>query len=181
MRSTWLMLTLFTGTACSSGGAGSGRDLAMELPDARSGTVDDAGSSDPDGSSADGGGSRDSGSRLDLASRVDLLTPPDLAWNGVFTVRVLANNVCKISSVPDALAVPAHTSFKVNWVNSAASSYNIDIDKIDMFNQVPLIIGLESAMSWTDTRDWCGVFTGTFSFRIRIGCDTYYIPVNCNK
>lgn len=51
-----------------------------------------------------------------------------------------------------------------------------------MFNQVPLIIGLEPGMSWTDSvRDWCGtLFTGTFNFRVRIGCDTYYIPVNCS-
>lgn len=164
--------------ACSSGGAGRERDLAMPA-DGLSGPAGDAGDG---GGGSDGPVGRDSGGGGDLGSAPDLLTAPDLAWSGRLTITVLADNFCKISSVPASIAVPAGTSFKVTWVNAAASSYNIDIDKIDMFNQVPLIIGLEPGMSWTDSvRDWCGIFTGTFSFRVRTGCDTYYIPVNCNK
>lgn len=174
MKRTCLLSAAWLLIACSSGGAGRGSDLAVPVADGPLG-------SPPDSSGGlDGAVGRDSGS--DLAGGPDLLTAPDLAWNGRFTVNVFASNVCKLSSTPASIAVTAGTSFKVTWVNSAASSYNIDIDKIDMFNQVPLIIGLEPGMSWTDSvRDWCGIFTGTFSFRIRIGCDTYYIPVNCNK
>lgn len=177
MRHAYLPLAAWTFFACSSGGAGQKSDLAVQVADAAGGEVQDAGGADLAGS-----GGRDSGGGVDLRSGADLLPAPDLAWNGRLTVMVLADNFCKISSAPAAIAVPAGTSFKVTWVNSGASSYNIDIDKIDMFNQVPLIIGLEPGMSWTDSvRDWCGIFTGKFSFRIRTGCDTYYIPVDCNK
>lgn len=162
--------------ACSSGGAGRLPDLAMSPLD----PMADLSGGPSDGGLRDGAVATDGS--VDLRGPADLATPPDLSWNGIFTVRVRVDNVCKITSTPAAIAVPAGTSFKVTWVNDSASSYNIDIDKIDRFNQVPLILGLTPGMSWTDTvRDWCGIFTGTFSFRIRPGCDTYYIPVDCNK
>ena len=82
---------------------------------------------------------------------------------------------------PASISVSAGTEFTVNWINTASSASNVDIDKIDQYNQVPLIIGLEPNNSWHDTiREWCGIYTGTFSFRIT-GCyNPHYINVNCN-
>jgi hypothetical protein len=50
-----------------------------------------------------------------------------------------------------------------------------------MFNQVPIVIGLEIGNSYHDeVRQWCGdLFTGTFDFRLTSCYDPTYIPVDC--
>lgn len=174
-------------TGCSRGGAGQkGADLA-----AGEGEGDLAAS--PDDGSTDGPGIGPTGTDLsalpDLHS-TDLRTPaPDLAAPGdmrtgpsVLTVRITASNTCKISTDPPSYAVPAGSTFTVNWINSGASSYEVDVVKRDAHNLVPIVLGLEPGNSYHDTiRNWCGLFTGTFWFRISTACDTYEIPVDCNK
>ena len=66
----------------------------------------------------------------------------------------------------------------VNWIN--VGDTDCDVAKIDQFNQVPIIIGLQPGTSYHDTvHQWCGQFTGTFQFRVDICTVHNYIPVNC--
>jgi hypothetical protein len=105
----------------------------------------------------------------------------DAAFTGVFDVRIFVANTCDVSTTPASITVPTGTEFTVNWINLATSAANVDVDKVDQYNQVPIIIGLEPGQSYHDTvREWCGtLFTGTFSFRIT-GCyEPYYLPVDC--
>jgi hypothetical protein len=80
---------------------------------------------------------------------------------------------------PSSIAVPAGTKFTVNWINIGDTE--CDVAKIDQFNQVPIIIGLEPGTSYHDSvREWCGLFTGTFNFRVSICTIHSYIPVDCD-
>jgi hypothetical protein len=99
-----------------------------------------------------------------------------------FTVIITESNTCDITTNPASISVPAGTSFTVNWVNSAASASNVDVAKIDMFNQVPIVLGLEPGNSYHDTvRAWCGaLFMGMFQFRITGCAMPYYLNVNCS-
>lgn len=77
-------------------------------------------------------------------------------FDGVLDVLINAHNTCTIATSPASITVPEGTSFTVRWVNLGVSDVEVDIDKIDSFNQVPLIIGLEPGMSWhDDIRQWC--------------------------
>lgn len=172
---------------CSSGGAGQkGADLAAGAGEGDLAT----GASD---ASTDGPGTDPTGTDLSALpdqQGTDLRAPPpDLSAPGdlrtgpsVLTVRITASNTCKISTDPPSYAVTAGSTFTVNWVNSGTSSYEVDVAKRDAFNLVPIVLGLEPGNSYHDTiRQWCGAFTGTFWFRISTACDTYEIPVSCNK
>jgi hypothetical protein len=88
------------------------------------------------------------------------------------------HNDCTLIANPPSIAVTAGTKFTVNWINTGDT--DCDVAKIDQFNQVPIVLGLEPGTSYYDSiREWCGPFTGTFEFRISI-CDLpSYIPVNC--
>ena len=90
-------------------------------------------------------------------------------------------NTCEVTTTPSSIAVPAGTEFTVNWIHAGNSESDADVDKIDQFNQVPLIIDFEPGMSYHDTvHSWCGFFTGTFSFRIT-GCyEPGYLDVDCD-
>lgn len=171
--------------ACSRGGAGpssghDGADLAVPVAD---GDSDGGGGSSGDGGAVDGAsGTKDlAGSGPDLRPPADLAMPPDLApWMGVLTIKITVSNTCKITTDPPSISVPAGSTFTVNWVNSAASSYEVDISKRDPFNLVPIVLGLEIGNSYHDkVRSWCGAFRGTFWFRIDPGCGTFEIPVMC--
>jgi hypothetical protein len=172
----WATLGLL---ACSSGGARPpGADLSAVASD--QGTGADSGESSGDGGGGDlAAGSTDAGA--DLRAPSDLSTTPDL-WSGVLDVRILVSNTCVVTTNPPSFGVSAGQTFTVNWINLAASASNVDIAKIDMFNQVPIVLGLEPGMSYHDAvRPWCGIFTGMFSFRVT-GCDKpYYMPIDCNK
>jgi hypothetical protein len=79
---------------------------------------------------------------------------------------------------PSSITVPAGTEFTVNWINTGDTE--CDVAKIDQFNQVPIVIGLEPGTSYYDSvREWCGQFTGTFDFRVTICTIHSYIPVDC--
>lgn len=135
---------------------------------------------------ATGGGDDDSGvidaSAGDDALAVDAKLPDAStldAFPAVLDMRINCNNDCTLIATPSAINVSAGTGFEVNWIN--VGDTDCDVAKIDQFNQVPIIIGLESGTSYHDpVHTWCGtLFTGTFQFRINICTIPSYIPVNC--
>ena len=114
----------------------------------------------------------------------DALTPTDapvldaLAFPSKLDLNIKCRNDCVLIANPASIAVPAGTEFTVNWINTGDTE--CDVAKIDQFNQVPIIIGLEPGTSYHDSiRKWCGMFTGTFQFRVTICTIHSYIPVNC--
>jgi hypothetical protein len=130
-------------------------------------TPDDAGT---DGTDGDSGGS--DGSSTDAAN-------PDAAFPSKLDLQIKCRNDCMLIANPSAIAVPAGTEFTVNWINTGDT--DCDVAKIDQFNQVPIIIGLEPGTSYHDSvRKWCGQFTGTFNFRVTICTIHSYIPVDCS-
>lgn len=161
---------------CSSGGApaNSGKPPGSDNQDGGGG--EDGGTSSDDlAMHLDGMSSGDLRGKDDLASGVDLAP-----FKGVLNVKIFASNTCKITTDPAAIAMPAGSSFTVNWMNSATSSYEVDVAKRDPFNLVPILIGLEIGNSYHDrVREWCGLFTGRFWFRISTACDQFEIPVDC--
>lgn len=116
----------------------------------------------------------------DLKPAPDLLQPPDLR-SGILNVRIRVSNTCVVTTDPASYGVHAGETFTVNWINDGASAAPVDVAKIDMFNQVPIVRDLGPGMSYHDSvRPWCGLFTGTFSFRVT-GCNQpYSMPIDCN-
>lgn len=101
------------------------------------------------------------------------------AFPSKLDLRINCRNDCVLIANPSSIAVPAGTEFTVNWINTGDT--DCDVAKIDQFNQVPIVIGLEPGNSYYDSvREWCGQFTGTFQFRVSICTIHSYIPVNCN-
>jgi hypothetical protein len=92
---------------------------------------------------------------------------PD-AFPAVLDVRIDCHNTCVLTAMPARIDVHAGTE--------------CDVAKIDSFNQVPIIIGLEPGTSYHDSvREWCGsLFTGTFDFRVSICTIHSCIPVDCS-
>lgn len=116
---------------------------------------------------------------------VDAPTPlvdaaPDAGFPAVLDLRIDCHNTCVLTAMPSRIDVPAGTAFEVNWIN--VGDTECDVAKIDSFNQVPIVIGLEPGTSYHDTvREWCGaLFTGTFNFRVSICTIHSYIPVDCS-
>jgi hypothetical protein len=135
-----------------------------------------------DASHADTGSAHDDAGTIDGTAMVD--APRDAqalpdAFPAVLDVRIDCHNTCVLTANPAAINVMAGTSFQVNWIN--VGDTECDVSKVDQFNHVPIIIGLEPGMSYHDAvRDWCGTqFTGTFNFEIDICTIPSYIPVNC--
>ncbi|HVV84174.1 MAG TPA: hypothetical protein VHE35_13975 [Kofleriaceae bacterium] len=109
---------------------------------------------------------------------VDAGPPPVDAFPAVLDVRLDCRNDCVLVASPPSISVVAGTEFEVNWINTGDTE--CDVAKIDQFNQVPIILGLEPGTSYHDSvRRWCGTFTGTFQFRISICTLPSYIPVDC--
>ncbi len=104
------------------------------------------------------------------------------AFDGVIDIGITAHNDCTFTVEPASISVPIGTEFTVNWVSTGASEIEFDVAKIDPFNQVPIILGLEPGTSYHDeVRVWCGdLFTGTFDFRLDSCFDPLYIPVDCD-
>ncbi len=101
--------------------------------------------------------------------------------DGILDVTIIAHNDCTFTVNPASITVPEGTDFTVNWISSGSSEVEFDIAKIDMFNQVPIILGMEPGTSYhDDIREWCGdLFTGTFDFRLTSCFEDHYIPVDC--
>lgn len=131
------------------------------------------GGTDPDALAADDAMTGDASTLADAA-------PPDApAFPAKLDVGINCRNDCVLIANPAAIAVPAGTEFTVNWINTGDTE--CDVAKIDPFNQVPIIIGLEPGTSYHDSvREWCGAFTGTFQFRVTICTIHSYIPVDCD-
>ena len=106
--------------------------------------------------------------------------PPDAPpFPSKLDLRINCRNDCVLVAMPSSIAVPAGTEFTVNWINTGDTE--CDVAKIDQFNHVPIIIGLEPGTSYHDSvREWCGAFTGTFNFRVSICTIHSYIPVDCD-
>jgi hypothetical protein len=138
------------------------------------GTTGDA-TLDPDALHPPGDGAAVLDAALDAA--VDAPRPD--AFPAVLDLRIDCHNDCTLHATPPSIAVQAGTSFQVNWIN--VGDTDCDVAKIDQFNQVPIIIGLEPGTSYHDpVHDWCGtLFTGTFDFRVSICTLPSYIPVDC--
>jgi hypothetical protein len=153
------LLLVVTAAACGSHG-----------PHDPSGTTGDA-PVDPDAAHA----AKDAAAVIDAAP--DAVRPD--AFPAVLDVRIDCHNDCTLHATPSMIAVTAGTSFQVNWIN--VGDTDCDVAKIDSFNQVPIVLGLEPGTSYHDAvRDWCGtLFTGTFDFRVSICTVPSYIPVNC--
>jgi hypothetical protein len=142
-----------------------------KLPDAATGGDDDAGLAD-----ASELADAETDAPVD-AKQLDAMTLD--AFPAVLDVRIDCHNTCVLTATPPAINVSAGTGFEVNWIN--VGDTDCDVAKIDQFNQVPIIIGLEPGTSYHDpVHTWCGtLFTGTFQFRINICTLPSYIPVNC--
>ncbi len=123
--------------------------------------------------SDDGSTTGDDGSTMTADAAVDAGFPSKL------DLSINCHNDCTLIANPASIAVPEGTEFTVNWINTGDTE--CDVAKIDQFNQVPIIIGLEPGMSYHDSiRKWCGQFTGTFNFRVTICTIHSYIPVDCS-
>lgn len=138
-------------------------------------TPDDASAPGDEGATTDADTTGDAMADAKVAADA---SPPD-AFPAVLDVRIDCHNDCTLVANPAAIAVHAGTGFEVNWVN--VGDTDCDVAKVDQFNQVPIIIGLEPGTSYHDpVHTWCGSqFTGTFQFRINICTLPSYIPVNC--
>jgi hypothetical protein len=163
---TRLALLLIALTAC-------GRRPDSPAPDGHAVVTDDA--------HADATGNADAPS--DGRSPVHDASPdtppsPD-AFPSVLDVRIDCHNTCVLTAHPAAINVSAGTSFQVNWINIGDT--DCDVTKVDQFNHVPIVLGLEPGTSYFDSvRTWCGPqFTGTFDFEISICTIPSEIPVNC--
>lgn len=148
-------------------------DKVGRLPDAAPGG-DGPGGADATGVDAPAQG--DASSLVD-ARLADALTLD--AFPAVLDVRINCHNDCTLVATPPAINVAAGTGFEVNWINVGDTV--CDVAKIDQFNQVPIILGLDPGTSYHDpVHTWCGaIFTGTFEFRVDICTLPSYIPVNC--
>jgi len=113
----------------------------------------------------------------DAAHDVPLDAP---AFPSKLDLHINCHDDCTLIANPVSIAVPAGTQFTVNWINTGDTG--CDVAKIDQFNQVPIVLGLEPGTGYYDSiREWCGAFTGTFEFRISICTLPSYIPVNCGS
>jgi hypothetical protein len=159
--------------------------LALVAACGRSGGTDDdatvAGDARHDGTLLDDAGNVivDATSDAAIDAAIDAMPMPD-AFPAVLDMRIDCHNTCVLTATPSRIDVPAGTSFEVNWIN--VGDTECDVAKIDPFNQVPILIGLEPGTSYHDTvHDWCGtLFTGTFDFRVSICTIHSYIPVDCS-
>jgi len=110
----------------------------------------------------------------------DAVTPDAPGFPSKLDLSINCRNDCVLIANPSSIAVPAGTEFTVNWINTGDTE--CDVAKVDQFNQVPIIIGLEPGTSYHDSiRKWCGAFTGTFNFRVTICTIHSYIPVDCDN
>lgn len=115
----------------------------------------------------------------DASTTADAATPDAPAFPSILDLQINCRNDCVLIANPSSIAVPAGTEFTVNWINTGDTE--CDVAKVDQFNQVPIIIGLEPGTSYHDSiREWCGIFTGTFNFRVTICTIHSYIPVDCD-
>ena len=133
---------------------------------------------DPNGDATSDGSDIRDGALADTTP-ADAAAPDAPGFPYKLDLHINCRNDCVLIANPASIAVPAGTKFTVNWINTGDT--DCDVAKIDQFNQVPIIIGLEPGTSYYDSiREWCGMFTGTFNFRVSICTIHSYIPVDCS-
>jgi hypothetical protein len=148
------------------------------------GSHSDPGNPGSDGSMPDdlvdaAGAHDDAATDAAAAVTPDAANPDAPGFPSKLDLHINCHNDCTLVANPSSIAVPAGTEFTVNWINTGDT--DCDVAKIDQFNQVPIIIGLEPGTSYHDSvRKWCGQFTGTFEFRVTICTIHSYIPVDCD-
>jgi hypothetical protein len=156
--------------------------LALAACGSRSDTSDpsrDGSVADDDDAATDAGAEVVDAATGDAPSAMPDAPPPDAGFPSKLDLHINCRNDCVLVANPSSIAVPAGTEFTVNWINTGDTE--CDVAKIDQFNQVPIIIGLEPGTSYHDSiRKWCGAFTGTFDFRVTICTIHSYIPVDCS-
>lgn len=162
-----------TSGGSSGGSTGPNTDTTTNATGGQGSTTDTTGGADETGSTSTGEGQEESSSSggEDSSGVVD----------GVLEIGIIAHNDCTFTVEPSSITVPEGTEFTVNWVSHPASEVEFDIAKIDPFNHVPIVIGMEPGTSYhDDIRQWCGtLFTDTFDFRLTSCFDPLYIPVDC--
>jgi hypothetical protein len=143
-------------------------------------TSDPTGDADTSRDSAvDGAGGSDATTTSDAPLTMPDAATPDAPGTTKLDLHIDCHNTCVLTANPASIAVPAGSKFTVNWINTGDTE--CDVAKVDQFNQVPIIIGLEPGTSYYDSiREWCGQFTGTFNFRVTICTIHSYIPVDCD-
>lgn len=154
--------------------------LLLAACGSRSDTTDpgrDGGTSSTGDAVTDVGDLDDAAAPGDAASAAPDATP-DAGFPSKLDLKINCRNDCVLIADPSSITVPAGTEFTVNWINTGDTE--CDVAKIDQFNQVPIVLGLEPGTSYYDSiRTWCGQFTGTFEFRVTICTIHSYIPVDC--
>ncbi|HWB80865.1 MAG TPA: hypothetical protein VG755_38145 [Nannocystaceae bacterium] len=176
--------TAATSTAQTDDGSDATSD-PIASTDSTSGGVGDGGSSssgDVDASDADASSGGDGASSSEGGGESSSTDTGDDLADGVLDVTIIAHDDCTITTMPASIAVPEGTEFTVNWISAASSETNVDVAKIDAFNAVPIILGMEPGTSYHDeVRAWCGtLFTGTFDFEITSCFEPQMIPVDCS-
>ncbi len=156
-----------------AGGSGSAHDPSGEGDDADASTASSGVADASSSGGTDGGASSDAES----SSGGD-----DELADGILDVTIISHDDCTFTTMPASISVPEGTEFTVNWISSGASEVEFDVAKIDQFNAVPIILGMEPGTSYHDeVRVWCGDrFTGTFDFSLTSCFDPWYIPVDCS-
>jgi hypothetical protein len=146
------------------------------------GSVDPADDAQPvtgDGPASVADAPATTGDAMADAAAPDAAMPDAPGFPSKLDLAINCRNDCVLIANPSSIAVPAGTEFTVNWIN--VGDTECDVAKIDQFNQVPIIIGLEPGTSYHDSvREWCGQFTGTFNFRVTICTIHSFIPVDCD-
>lgn len=166
-----------SGTAANTDDGSSGESLQGVSGTTGSGVMDSSDGRASSGTSDTTVGAVTTGDSSDTQGATSTGEP----FDDVIDIGITAHNDCTFTVSPASITVPLGTEFTVNWISNANSETVFDIAKIDPFNHVPIVLGLEPATSHHDEiRQWCGeLFTGTFDFRLTSCFDPVYIPVDC--
>ena len=108
----------------------------------------------------------------------------DVVDGSVVDISLFVDDTCVVTATPASIAVAPGTGFYARFTNLASSDIETNIDKIDRFNQVPLVIDLAPGEVFDDDiRRWCGIERGTFSFRFDPcgGSVFTFLDVDCDN
>jgi len=161
-------------TGAAEASAGTAATDTTAAPTSATETADSSASADSSGGASTG--------NVDGSTGEEGSSSGGIVDDGIVDVTIIAHDDCTFTTMPASISVPEGTEFTVNWISAASSDIEFDVAKIDRFNAVPIILGLEPGTSYHDeVRVWCGeLFTGTFDFELRSCFDPFYIPVDCS-
>ncbi len=107
-----------------------------------------------------------------------------LVDGGVVDIALFVDDNCEVTATPSSISVAPGTGFYARFTNLPSSDIETNIDKIDRFNSVPLVIDLAPGEVFNDDiREWCGIERGTFSFRFNpCGAALFtFLDVDCDN